>query len=340
MTLHSLPLFVRLAGRPVILIGTGEAADAKRRLLERAGAVVVEEHGCPLPFGGGASPQAPRSEEALRPGAHPKETIAKAEAPPQPHRHPGLVPGSTIPQAQMPDAVPTGGCRNESGMTDVPPPPPLEATAALAIVALEDEDEALAAVARLKARGILVNAVDRPALCDFTLPAIVDRAPVLIAIGTGGVSAGLAAALRQRLELLLPASLGRLAEALQAARDGLRARWPDGGARRRAIGAALSAGGPLDPLALPDGPIEPLARMAGTAGSEAVVIPLRSSDPDDLTLRQARWLAAADRVVHDGRAPAAILDRARADAARLVADPPYPLPGADWPGLSVYLELS
>jgi siroheme synthase (precorrin-2 oxidase/ferrochelatase) len=120
VTLHSLPLFVRLAGRPVILLGEGEAADAKRRLLDRAGATVVGE----------------------------------------------------------------------------------DATAALAIVAIDDEGEALAAVARLKARGLLVNAVDRPEHCDFTTPAIVDRAPVLVAIGTGGVSAGLAAALRQRLEAL------------------------------------------------------------------------------------------------------------------------------------------
>ncbi|KHA64954.1 siroheme synthase, partial [Sphingomonas sp. Ant20] len=43
MSLHSLPLFVRLAGRPVILLGEGEAADAKRRLLDRAGAHVVTD---------------------------------------------------------------------------------------------------------------------------------------------------------------------------------------------------------------------------------------------------------------------------------------------------------
>ena len=42
-TMHSLPLFVRLAGRPVILLGDGEAAAAKRRLLERAGAVISAE---------------------------------------------------------------------------------------------------------------------------------------------------------------------------------------------------------------------------------------------------------------------------------------------------------
>ena len=141
VSLHSLPLFVRLAGRPVILLGEGEAADAKRRLLDRAGAHVV-------------------TDEA--------------------------------------------------------------AMAALAIVAIDDEAEALAAVARLKARGVLVNAVDRSEHCDFTLPAIVDREPVLIAIGTGGASAGLAAALRQRLEALVPADLGKLALALQAARGALR----------------------------------------------------------------------------------------------------------------------
>ena len=43
MTLHSLPVFLRLAGRPVMLIGEGESADAKRRLLDRAGATIVGE---------------------------------------------------------------------------------------------------------------------------------------------------------------------------------------------------------------------------------------------------------------------------------------------------------
>ena len=45
MTLRSLPLFVRLGGRPVILAGEGAAADAKRRLRERAGAVIVGDEG-------------------------------------------------------------------------------------------------------------------------------------------------------------------------------------------------------------------------------------------------------------------------------------------------------
>lgn len=233
LTLHSLPLFVRLAGRAVILLGEGEAADAKRRLLDRAGATIVGE----------------------------------------------------------------------------------EAAAALAIVAIEDAEDALAAVARLKARGILVNAVDRPEHCDFTTPAIVDRAPVLVAIGTGGISAGLAAALRQRLETLLPASLGPLAERLHAARPALRRHYPDGGERRRALGAAMAPGAPLDPLR---GDADVDGWIAGDQPRQAghVRILLTSPDPDDLTLRQARSLANADRVLHHPGVPVAILDRARADAVR------------------------
>src|SRR3546814_12300027 len=105
------------------------------------------------------------------------------------------------------------------------------ADAAIAIVAIEDDAAATAAAGRLKARGILVNAMDRPALCDFTLPAIVDRSPVIIAIGTGGASASLANALRHWLAAMLPASLGGLAEPLNAARAQVTARFATSGRR-------------------------------------------------------------------------------------------------------------
>jgi uroporphyrin-III C-methyltransferase / precorrin-2 dehydrogenase / sirohydrochlorin ferrochelatase len=229
-TMHSLPIFVRLQGRPVLLIGDGEAADAKRRILERAGAIV----------------------------------IAQGEA-------------------------------------------------ALAIVAVDDEAQAQAAVAALKARGILVNAVDRPALCDFTLPAIVDRDPVLIAVGTGGASAGLAKIVRQRIEALLPPTLGALAAALSGARGAMRTRWPDGGERRRALDAALAPGGMLDPLS---GAYDVAAWLAHgeTRGDRCERFVLQSSDPDDLTLKQARLLGEADRIYARMTVPKAILKRARADA--------------------------
>ncbi|RJG54898.1 siroheme synthase [Sphingobium terrigena] len=251
--MHSLPVFLRLTGRPVILTGDGEAADAKRRLLERTGAVIV-------------------GEEDKR-----------------------------------------------------------------ARIAIVSDGDAVTAE-RLRARGVLVNATDNPDLCDFTLPAIVDRDPVLIAIGTGGASAGLAKALRQRLEALFPARLGELAQALFAARGAIKARWADAGARRRRIDAGLAPGGMIDPLradavdALPDW----LAAEGPVEGSRLIAIALLSGDPDDLTLRAARLLGEADRVYHAASVPAAILDRARADAARIVADVPPADPGE---GLSLWVAL-
>ncbi|WP_066477648.1 MULTISPECIES: precorrin-2 dehydrogenase/sirohydrochlorin ferrochelatase family protein [unclassified Sphingomonas] len=247
-----LPLLMRVAGRPVILLGEGEAAEAKRRLLERAGARIVGEDD------GGA--------------------------------------------------------------------------ARLAIIAIADDGDARAAIDRLRARGVLINAVDRPDQCDFTLPAIVDRDPVLVAVSTGGVSAGLAAALRQRLELLLPARLGDLAQWLGAARD----RFASTAERRRAIADALSAGGALDPLA-PVGRAQFDRWLAEPHAPVAAfhAIRLRSDDPDDLTLREARWLAAADRVTHRPGVAAAILDRARADAERIACAAPPADPG---PGVTIDVE--
>src|SRR3546814_6719103 len=88
----------------------------------------------------------------------------------------------------------------------------------------------------------------RPVLCDFTTPSILDRDPLLIAIGTGGASAGLAKHLRLRLEAILPQSLDKLARALFDAREAMHKRFPAAADRRRALDTALQAGGPRDPL--------------------------------------------------------------------------------------------
>ena len=250
--MNQLPVFANVRGRPVLLVGTGEAADAKRRLLERAGAWVVTER---------------------------------------------------------------------------------EADVRLAFVAVEDEAEATAAAHALNAAGLLVNVVDRPALCDFTTPAVVERGPLLIAVATGGASAGLAKAVRQRIERLLPGDAGALASALSDAREAMRARWPDGADRRRAIDAALAEGGPLDPMR--DGAA---GRTAGWMAGEAapvvtgrVDVVLTSFDPDDLTIRTARLMGEADAVWHPADCPPELLSpllaRARADAVRRVGEPDGPVEG-------------
>ena len=257
--MKSLPLFHRVAGRPVIVLGGGPLAEPKRALVQRAGGMVVD----------------------------------------------------TI----------------EGGW---------DAGARIAFVALDDAAQSEAAARRLQALGILVNVVDRPDLCDFTTPSILERDPVLVAIGTSGASAGLAKQLRLRLEALLPASLGVLAQALHGARAALRARWPDPAQRRRALDAALSPGGPLDPLRTDSA--DAVDGWLGGADmpppSSHAVVTLSSGDPDDLTLRDARLLGSADVLLVGSGIPQAILDRARADALRR----PLPYDGELPPGLVVELR--
>lgn len=239
--MHSLPLYHRITGQTVIVLGEGEAAAAKRRLVERAGGIVSNDEAALAPF---------------------------------------------------------------------------------AFIARDAPEDA---AARLKARGVLVNVVDRPDLCQFTVPSLLERGAVLVAVGTGGVSAGLAKALRMRLEAVLPQSLGQLAAALGAARDAMRRRWPAMAERRHQIDRALTRGGIADPLDEFDadrfggwlhGDVPP----AGTDTRAEFTI--ASGDPDDLTLRQARWLASADLVIHDPAVAPAILALARADAVRALADQP------------------
>ena len=196
----------------------------------------------------------------------------------------------------------------------------------LAFVALEDEVEAEKAALRLKRRGLLVNVADRPELCDFTTPSILDREPVLVAVGTSGASAGLAKHLRLRLEALLPQSLGALAARLRDSREAMRARWSEGDARRAAVDAALGEGGVLDPFdPASAGRVEEwLAADDGAPDAKIVEIVLASDDPEELTLRQARLLGTCDTLLHDPDMSPAILDRSRADARRvaLPADAP------------------
>ena len=240
--MQSLPLFHQIAGKPVIVLGEGEMAEPKRRLVERAGARAVTD------------------------------------------LQEGLDEGSRIP-----------------------------------FIAHDDAAMCEADAIRLRCAGLLVNVVDRPDLCDFTTPSILDREPVLVAVGTGGASAGLAKQLRLRLEKLLPADLGKLAEALFAARGAIRSRFPSMPDRRRALDDAMAEGGPLDPLA--EGGTARLSGWLDNAQqpevSQVVEVTLTSDDPEDLTIRQARLLGSADAVVADPSVPDAILDRARADARRL-----------------------
>ena len=99
---------------------------------------------------------------------------------------------------------------------------------------------------------------------------------------------------------------------------------------KEAAFSALAEGGPLDPLAPHDEGAVANWLSGGAAGHGGTVeFTLASDDPDDLTLRQARWLGSADRVFYSPGVPAAVLTRARADAVQreLGSEPPAPADG-------------
>ncbi|WP_334191968.1 siroheme synthase CysG [Pararhodobacter sp.] len=193
------------------------------------------------------------------------------------------------------------------------------AGASLVFVATGDaaRDRALHRLA--KARGAaLVNVVDRPALCDAFTPAIVDRDPVVVAIGTEGTAPVLGRNIRARIETLLEPRLGdlaalagRLRGAVEAGipHDRRRAFWdwvfravkPTDGidAAAQQIKTAITAGGPPPPA----GRISLIGAGPGAA--------------DLLTLRGLRRLQEADVIFYDRLVDPAVLDLARRDAERI-----------------------
>ena len=103
---------------------------------------------------------------------------------------------------------------------------------ALAIAATDDDAVNRAVAAGARARHIPVNVVDQPALCSFILPSIIERAPLIVAVSSGGASPVLARLLRARLETLIPAGYGRLAALVVVFRDQVKARFEPAQRRR------------------------------------------------------------------------------------------------------------
>ncbi|GAB1377778.1 siroheme synthase CysG [Pararhodobacter aggregans] len=181
--------------------------------------------------------------------------------------------------------------------------------------------EADARLARLaRAAGVLVNVVDNLEGSDFITPAIVDRDPVTIAIGTEGAAPVLARALKTDLEERLPQGLGPLARAGKLFRARAEA-LPQGRARRDFWADYYFRTGP-EVLAeageeLLDHALEALLREHLNAEPEPGRVDLVGAGPGDpelMTLKARRLLDSADVVIHDRLVPAAILELARREA--------------------------
>jgi len=265
--LNAFPVFFRVEGSRVVVVGGGEEALAKARLLSQTSASlrIVAEH----------------AEPALV--AWMAEAGAEHVASPY---HPSLIEGATL---------------------------------VFAATGEEVLDAAISADARRL--GIPVNAVDRPALCDFLTPAIINRAPVAIAIGTEGSGPVLAQMIRARIDAMLPPSLGALASLADRLRGSVERHLPKGAARRH-FWRDFFTGRPA--RAMEGGDAEAAARAADALLAEPARstghVALVGAGPgaeDLLTLRAQRLLMEADVIVYDALVPEAVVAMGRRDAERL-----------------------
>ena len=266
------PIFLNLAGKPVVVIGGNEEAAAKVRLLLPSGAElrVFAASAC-------------------------DDLVALADT------------GRVALWCRAPDPGDLRGAR-------------------LCIVALDDEKAAVAACALARKAGVLVNVVDRPELCDFIIPALVQRSPITVAIGTGGAAPALARDLRARVEQAVPPGYAELARLCRTWRPIVARTLPGRAVRRRFWDAVLV--GPEAAAAL-DGDIDRATTLlrarltAAQRGAElaprgrASLVGAGPGDPELLTLRAVRALKSADVVLYDALIDPAVLDLARRDARRI-----------------------
>lgn len=193
--------------------------------------------------------------------------------------------------------------------------------AALVFSAREDWNLDQAVVNAAKIAGVPVNAVDKPELCDFYTGALVNRAPIAVAITSTGVGPVLSRHIRARIEAMLPRATGELARLAENFRDAA-TRVITNGALRRAFWARFFSGSVASNLyaGKADAARAEAQRLLNSMADEPGFVWLVGAGPgaeDLLTLRAQRLLQEADVIVHDALVPAGVVAMGRRDAERI-----------------------
>ena len=267
--MKAFPMFIRTTGRRVVIVGGGEQAAQKARLLLKTDAELV-----------------------LVAGTLEDELSAL------------VVEGRTTHQTALNAAVFDG--------------------AAMAFIGTGCPGLDAAAHALAKSARCPVNVVDQPALCDLTTPAIVDRDPIVVAIGSEGTAPVLSRDIKTRLEQMLPQNIGGLAALAGRLRPSVEARVSR--AARRALWAWVFKGAPREAWvrgnereaarAIKDAIADGKA-PGGEAKGHIALVGAGPGARDLLTLRAVQRLQEADVIFYDRLVDDEVLELARRDAERV-----------------------
>jgi uroporphyrin-III C-methyltransferase/precorrin-2 dehydrogenase/sirohydrochlorin ferrochelatase len=288
------PLFLDLAGQRALVVGDGEVAARKAAALAAAGACVevISERPEPVLL------EAVEARGMAADAAHDAAADGRALAQPQ-----GGIrllarafrPEDVIGRALVVSA--SGDARRDTQVSDA-----------------------------ARRHGVPVNVVDRPHLCSFIWPAIVDRDPITVAVCSAGTAPVLARSIRARIEAMLPSNLGRLARFADGFRAAVKATRADGTSRRRfwerffesPVAETVLAG---DEQRAREQMLALINRREDAAETEGRVtlVGAGPGDPELLTLKALRALQEADVIVHDRLVGPRILEYARRDAERIDA---------------------
>jgi uroporphyrin-III C-methyltransferase / precorrin-2 dehydrogenase / sirohydrochlorin ferrochelatase len=193
--------------------------------------------------------------------------------------------------------------------------------ATLAVGAFEDDAEAASFAAMARRARVLVNVIDKPAFCDFSFGAIVNRSPLVVGISTDGAAPVFGQAIRAKLEALIPQGFSRWAEAARRWRPRVQALALSFRERRR-FWERFTERAVTEPDRMPD-EADIAALMAETPGvapgtGSVTLVGAGPGDPELLTLRAVRALQSADVILLDDLVSPQVLDFARREAKKMM----------------------
>jgi uroporphyrin-III C-methyltransferase/precorrin-2 dehydrogenase/sirohydrochlorin ferrochelatase len=191
----------------------------------------------------------------------------------------------------------------------------------LVIAATDDEQVNQAVYQAAKQQNILVNVADAPELCDFILPSILDRSPIVVAISSGGESPVLARQLRTKLETLIPPAYSRLGQLVGKYREKVKASFSHFSSRRRFWENVLQGDVADHVLAGREKLAEQtLQQMIETSdkdslsAGEVYLVGAGPGDPELLTFKALRLMQQADIVFYDRLVSKEVLALVRKEA--------------------------